>query len=80
MKKYNFFSYIILLLLLSECAVDKKNLFSFDESKFKLVHTTNDVVGLVLKNEKNKTIDSVAYFSNNKKIGAVREIHHWNLI
>ena len=72
MKKYNLFFSITLLLFLSQCATDKKKLFSFDESKFKLIYNTNDVVNLNLKNDKNKTIDSVVYFNNDKKIAAVK--------
>lgn len=72
MKKYNFFFSITLLLTLSQCATDKKKLFSFDESKFKLIYTTNDVIDLNIKNDKNKVVDSVVYFSNDKKLGAVK--------
>ena len=72
MKKYNLFAVISLISLLSNCSGDKKKLFSFDENKFKLILTTNDTLSLTLKNEKSKIIDSVLYFSDNKKIGSVK--------
>ncbi|WP_395073770.1 glutaminyl-peptide cyclotransferase [Flavobacterium sp.] len=72
MKKYNLFAIISLISIFSNCAGDKKNLFSFDETKFKLILTTDDVVGLTLKTEKSKTIDSVLYFRDDEKIGSVK--------
>jgi glutaminyl-peptide cyclotransferase len=72
MKLYNLFSFILLSSLLSNCSEDKKKLFSIDESKFKLLYHLDDTILLHLKNDKNKSIDSVAYFINDKKAGAVK--------
>ncbi len=57
----------------SNCSEDKKNLFSIDESQFKLLYHTDDVVSLSIKNEKNKKIDSVVYFNNDKKLTTIKE-------
>lgn len=72
MKNYNLFAIISLISIFSNCTGDKKKLFSFDETKFKLILTTYDSVELTLKNEKSKTIDSVLYFCDGKKIGSVK--------
>lgn len=74
MKKYNVLIFISLLTTLISCG-DKnnsKNLFSIDESKFKSMFHNSDTINLTLKNEANKTIDSVTYYNNDKKIGAVK--------
>ena len=65
---------MLLTLILIGCS-DKnnsKNLFSIDESKFKSMFHNGDTIHLTLKNEANKTIDSVIYYNNDKKIGAVK--------
>jgi glutaminyl-peptide cyclotransferase len=72
MKLYNLFSFILLSLLLGNCSEDKKKLFSIDESKFKLLYHLDDTLLLQIKNTKNKTIDSVAYAINDKKVGSVK--------
>ena len=74
MKKYNALTFILLTTIFVGCG-DKnnsKNLFSIDESKFKSMFHNSDTVHLTLKNEANKTIDSVTYYNNDKKIGAVK--------
>ncbi|SFB28738.1 Glutamine cyclotransferase [Flavobacterium swingsii] len=74
MKKYNALTFILLTTILIGCG-DKnnsKNLFSIDESKFKSMFHSSDTIHLTLKNEANKTIDSVTYYNNDKKIGAVK--------
>lgn len=75
MKKHNVLAIITLVSLFTSCGDDKKskeNLFSIDESKFKAMYHNNDVVSLTLKNVTNKTIDSIAYFINDVKIGSVK--------
>lgn len=72
MKKYKLFFFIALTTMLTECASDKKKIFSFDESKFKVLYTTNDVISLRLKTEKDIKIDSVHYFNNDKKLISVK--------
>ena len=74
MKKYKVLIFTSLLTTLISCG-DKnnsKNLFSIDESKFKSMFHNSDTIHLTLKNEANKTIDSVIYYNNDKKIGAVK--------
>ena len=78
MKKYNLFAIISLISVFSNCTGDKKKLFSFDDTKFKLILTTADVVGLTLKNENSKKIDSVLYYNDDKKIGSVKENNIFN--
>ena len=72
MKKYNLLTFTSLVLLLTNCAGDKKNLFSIDDSQFKLLYHQNDNVSLLVKNKKDKTIDSIVYFNGEKRIGAVK--------
>ena len=72
MKKHNFLAITSLLLLGASCGDDKKNLFSFDESKFKSMYHTGEIVSLVISNPKEKSIDSIAYYSNDKKIGSAK--------
>jgi glutamine cyclotransferase len=74
MKKYNVFVFILLTTIFIGCG-DKnnsKNLFSIDETKFKAMFHNSDTIHLTLINEANKTIDSVIYYNNDKKIGAVK--------
>ena len=72
MKKYNLLAFTSLVLLLTNCAGDKKNLFSIDDSQFKLLYHQNDNVSLLVKNKKDKTIDSIVYFNGEKRIGSVK--------
>lgn len=72
MNNYKLFFFITLTTLLSKCTDDKKKIFSFDESKFKVLYTTNDIISLQLKEEKGIKLDSVQYFNNDKKLGSVK--------
>ncbi|MEO8515572.1 MAG: glutaminyl-peptide cyclotransferase [Flavobacterium sp.] len=75
MKKHNVLTIITLISLFTSCdngKNNKENLFSIDESQFKAMFHNNDVVSLTLKNAENKVIDSVVYFNNDIKIGAVK--------
>lgn len=51
---------------------DKENYFSFDDSALKPIYQATDKVALTLVNSKNKTIDSVAYFVNDKRVSSVK--------
>ncbi|MEO5777570.1 MAG: glutaminyl-peptide cyclotransferase [Flavobacterium sp.] len=51
---------------------DKENYFSFDDSTLKTMYQATDKVDLTLINNKNKTIDSIAYFVNDKRISSVK--------
>lgn len=72
MKNYKLFAITILGTLLTQCAGDKKNLFSINDSKFKTFYNQNDSVLLELNNKKDKTIDSIVYYTNEKRIGSVK--------
>ena len=74
MKLYNPLIIILLALNIASCGDrDKeKNYFSFDENNLKPLYQATDKVDLALLNSKNKTIDSVAYFVNDKRISSVK--------
>jgi len=66
MKKYNFFTFILLSFTFLSCA-DKNNdapLFSFDESKLKEQYLPKEVLELSIQNNNNKKVDSIAYRIN----------------
>ncbi len=73
MKKYNFLAFILLGFIIVSCG-DKKNidtpLFSFDESKFKEQYLPQEVLELSILNTNAKTVDSIVFYVNDKKIGA----------
>jgi glutaminyl-peptide cyclotransferase len=72
MKRYNLFAITSLILLGASCEGDKKNLFSIDESKFKIMYHTGDPISLVVTNKKDIQIDSVVYFNNEKNVGTTK--------
>ena len=75
MKIYNPLITILLAINIASCGgsqKDKENYFSFDESNLKPMYQATDKVDLTLVNNKNKTIDSVAYFVNDKKVSSVK--------
>lgn len=75
MKKHKLLAFILLGGLFISCGdteADKKNLFSIDSAGLKANYSTNESVSLLLKNEKNKSIDSVVYYLNEKRAGAVK--------
>jgi glutamine cyclotransferase len=81
MKKYNLLSIILLSIAFIGCNGCKKkseNYFAFDESKFQPKYVNSDVLVLAITNQENKTIDSIVYFSNDKKIGGVKGFEKLN--
>lgn len=75
MKLYNPLITILLAISIAGCGdsqKDKENYFSFDEGNLKPMYQATDKVDLTLVNNKNKTIDSVAYFVNDKRISSVK--------
>ncbi|WP_144892157.1 glutaminyl-peptide cyclotransferase [Flavobacterium tiangeerense] len=73
MKKYNLLSVILLGIALNSCNETKKDqnsLFSIDNSKFKLQYTTNESLDVNIVNSNTKTIDSIAFYVNDKKIAS----------
>ncbi len=75
MKKYNFLSVILLGIALSSCNDTKKdqnNIFSIDNSKFKLQYTPNESLDVNIVNSNSITIDSIVFFVNDKKIASIK--------
>ncbi|WP_310381285.1 glutaminyl-peptide cyclotransferase [Flavobacterium sp.] len=75
MKNYNFLSIILLGIVFISCGDKKINdntLFNFDESKFKAQYQFQDAVELSVLNPNSKTVDSIIYLVNDKKIGTIK--------
>lgn len=75
MKKHKLLAFILLGSLIVSCGdseKDKKNLFSIDSSALKATYLPHETLSLQLKNEKEKTIDSIIYYLNEKRAGAVK--------
>ena len=71
MKNYNFLSIILLGITLANCGDTKKGentLFSFDKTKYKEQYMPQESIELGILNPNSKTIDSVVYYVNEKKI------------
>ena len=77
MKNYNFLTFILLGITIASCG-DKKNndtpLFSFDESKLKEQYQSQEALALGILNPNTKTIDSIVYYVNDKKIGSKKNL------
>jgi glutaminyl-peptide cyclotransferase len=83
MIKYNLFAFMTLVSFFMSCNDTKnnnKNLFSIDSEQFKLMYHNDETVNLFVKNENKKTIDSIVYFNNDKKIGSVKGNSKFNFI
>lgn len=74
MKIYNPLITILLAVSIVSCnnEKDRQGYFSFDENAMKTLYQSNEKVDLTLLNNKNKTIDSVAYFIDGKRISSVK--------
>lgn len=75
MKIYKPLITILLALSIAGCGDsrhDIENYFSFDDSSIKTMYQATDKVDFTLLNNKNKDIDSVAYFVNDKRISSVK--------
>jgi glutaminyl-peptide cyclotransferase len=75
MKTHNLLTFILLGTVLVSCNNDKKgaeNLFSFDTATLKEQYQPQETLSLALKNQENKTIDSIIYYINDKKVGSVK--------
>ncbi|QYJ68086.1 glutaminyl-peptide cyclotransferase [Flavobacterium litorale] len=74
MKISKLFAFISLATALHSCGDDNKqknNLFKLDTSAMKQQYQPEDALTLSLINEKNKVIDSVVYYINDNRVGAV---------
>jgi glutamine cyclotransferase len=75
MLKLKLFAFIVLSVISNSCKDDEnalKNLFSIENATLKPILKLEESVDLVLQNKENKTIDSVIYYINDIKVGAVR--------
>ena len=77
MKNYNILSIILLGTLFVNCGDTKKgenSLFTFDNSKFKEQYQPQETIDLGILNTNSKSIDSIIYYVNDKKIGSKKGI------
>nr|WP_294936517.1 glutaminyl-peptide cyclotransferase [uncultured Flavobacterium sp.] len=75
MKTYNLLAFILLGTAIISCNGNKnaeENLFSFDSAALKEQYQPQETLSLALKNPENKTIDSIIYYINEKKVGSVK--------
>ena len=75
MLKVKLFAIMALGIISVSCKDDEntiKNLFSIENPTIKPILKLEESIDLVLQNKENKTIDSVVYYINDKKIGSVK--------
>ena len=75
MKLYNPLITILLAFNIVGCndsQKEKENYFSFDDSAIKPMYQVTEKVDLTLLNPENKTIDSVIYYANDKRVKSVK--------
>ena len=63
MKFYKLLTFKFLILFFVSCE-EEKNIFSIDTTSQKLLYSPAESIDFLLKNEKNKSIDSVIYYWN----------------
>ena len=81
MRNYNLLSIILLGITLASCSDTKKNentLFSFDNSKFKELYNPKESLSLSILNSNSKTIDSITYYVNDKKVGSKKGVEKFS--
>ena len=81
MRNYNFLSIILLGITLATCSDTKKNentLFSFDNSKFKEQYNPKESLSLFILNPNVKSIDSIVYFVNDRKMGSKKGVEKFS--
>ena len=74
MFKLKLFAFIALGVILNSCKEDEnalKKLFSIENASIKPILKLEENIDLVLQNKENKTIDSVVYYINEKRVGTV---------
>lgn len=72
MKNYNFLFIILLGITLTNCGNTKNgenSIFTFDNSNYKEHYVSDDALSLGVLNPNSKTIDSIIYYVNDKKVG-----------
>ncbi len=81
MRNYNLIAIISLVLFSVGCGNGKNSeelFFSFDNSKVKEQYQPQETVNLDVKNIKNKKIDSIVYYINDKKSETKKGTTHFN--
>jgi glutaminyl-peptide cyclotransferase len=77
MKNYNFLFIILLGGILSNCEATKKGentVFTFNKATFKPQYFSEDVLNLEILNPNSKSVDSIVYSINDKKVGTTNEL------
>ena len=77
MKKHNFLTAILLGITLIGCGDKNKgenSFFTIDDSAFPAHFSSQESVSIGILNQNNKRIDSIIFFVNDKKVGAVNGI------
>ena len=77
MKNYNFLTTILLGITMIGCGDTKKgenSLFTIDNSAFKAQYQPQESLQLGILNPNNKTIDSIVYLSNDKRIASKKDL------
>ena len=77
MKNHNFLFIILLGFTLSNCGDTKKgenSIFTINNSAFKAQYQPQESLQVGILNPNNKTIDSIVYFSNDKKIASKKDL------
>jgi glutamine cyclotransferase len=77
MKNYNFLFIILLGITLVSCEATKKgenSIFTFNNSNFKAQYLSEDALSLGILNPNSKTIDSIIYYVNDKKVGSKKDL------
>ncbi|MWB93222.1 glutaminyl-peptide cyclotransferase [Flavobacterium sp. GA093] len=77
MKNYNFLAVILLGITIASCGDKNKaenSIFTINDSAFPAHFLPNQAVSIGILNPKSKEIDSIAYFVNDKRVGAVNGI------
>jgi glutamine cyclotransferase len=75
MLKLKLFAFIVLCVISNSCKDDEnalKKLFSIENTTLKPILKLEESIDLVLQNKENKSIDSVIYYINDIKVGAVK--------
>lgn len=83
MKKHNLLSIIVLITIILSCDDKKKseeNYFKFNNAVLKVQYQPQEAASLEIVNTNNKTIDSVVYFVNDKKVGVTKESEKLNFL
>lgn len=73
MKNYNFLSVILLGIAIASCGDKTKrenSIFTIDNSKFKEKYQPQEAIDLGILNPNAKSVDSIIYYVNDKKIGS----------